>query len=41
MSGLGSNLCILGIMYIIGVVSYLAWRYLVNEEECEIRRNSR
>lgn len=41
MSGLGSNLCILGIIYIIGVVSYVIWKYFVEEEKKETRRNSR
>lgn len=41
MSGIGSNLCILGIIYIIGVVSYVVWKYLVEEEIKETRRNSR
>lgn len=41
MSGIGSNLFILGIIYIIGVVSYVIWKYLVEEEKKETRRNSR
>lgn len=39
MNGLASNLCLLGIFYVIGVVTWLVRKWAIKKEETRERRN--
>lgn len=39
MNGLASNLCLLGIFYVIGVITWLVRKWAIKKEEERERRN--